>query len=149
MREQSIGVRVSDTTSEMAMMIHIIQPSCLNITPAIPDIMVSGKNTANMVIVDAITDTATSLVACMAACLGLAPRSIWVVMFSNTTIVSSTTIPMAMVSELRDMILSEPSVTKRYMNDAISDSGMVMATTIVARQRPVKKYTTSTTNSRA
>ena len=75
--------------------------------------MVSGKNTAKMVIVDAITDTATSLVACIAACLGLAPRSIWVVMFSKTTIESSTTIPIAMVSELNDMMFSEPSVINR------------------------------------
>ncbi len=108
-------------------------------TPVMPDIKVSGKKTANMVNVDATTDRATSLVACIAARLGSAPRSMWVVTFSNTTIESSTTIPIDMIRALSEIILIEPPVANRYMNDATSERGIVMATTRVARQRPVKR----------
>ena len=130
-------------------MIHIIQPNSLNITPVIPEIIVSGKNTASIVSVDAITETATSFVAWIAACLGAAPRSICVVTFSSTTIASSTTIPIAIVKVLNDIIFNVPSVNAKYTNDAINDNGMVIPTTTVARQRPVKIYTTNTTNSKA
>ena len=39
---------------------HIIQPNCLNSTPDIPVTMVSGKNTAIIVSVEATTEIATS-----------------------------------------------------------------------------------------
>ena len=38
--------------------------------------------------------------------MGFEPRSMCVVMFSNTTMASSTTIPMAMVSDDMEMIFS-------------------------------------------
>ena len=60
---------------EIIIMIQTIQPNCLNSTPVIPVTRVSGKNTAISVRVEAITDIATSLVPCTAACLGSAPRS--------------------------------------------------------------------------
>ena len=108
-----IGVRVSDATSEMSMMIHIIQPSCLKSTPAIPVTIVNGKNTANIVNVDAITDTPTSLVPWIAAFCGLEPRSMCVVTFSSTTMASSTTEPMAILRHESEIMLIEPSVTNR------------------------------------
>ena len=45
-------------------------------------------------------------VACMAACFGWLPRSIWVVTFSNTTIASSTTMPIAIESELNEIMFN-------------------------------------------
>ena len=95
------------------MMMETIQPNCLNITPAVPLIMVSGRNTANIVKVDAMTDSCTSWVACTAASLGFEPRSMCVVMFSNTTMASSTTIPMAMDSADMEMIFSVLPVANR------------------------------------
>ena len=103
--EQSMGVNDKAATVEINMMAHIIQPSCLKSTPDIPLTIVNGKNTAIMVKVEAITEIATSLVPCTAACFGSEPRSIWVVTFSSTTIASSTTIPIAMESDESEIIL--------------------------------------------
>ena len=49
----------------------------------------------------------------MAASLGFEPRSIWVVMFSSTTMASSTTIPMAMDRDESEMMFSVEPVAKR------------------------------------
>ena len=49
----------------------------------------------------------------MAASLGLDPRSIWVVIFSSTTMASSTTIPMAIESDESEMMFSVDPVAKR------------------------------------
>ena len=72
-----------------------------------------GKNTAIMVSVEATTEMATSLVAWIAACLGSAPRSMWVVTFSSTTMASSTTIPMAIERHANEIMLIEASVIAR------------------------------------
>ena len=63
MFEQSIGISDNAPTVDTIIMILTIQPNCLNIIPAIPLIIVSGINTANIVSVDAITEIATSFVA--------------------------------------------------------------------------------------
>src|SRR5574344_435300 len=104
MREQSMGVSDIAANIETAITMVIIQPNCLNIIPETPSKKVSGKNTANSTNVVAIMDSETSLVAKMAADLGLVPRSIWVVIFSKTTIASSTTIPMAILSDDNEII---------------------------------------------
>ena len=72
-----------------------------------PPKSVRGKKTAIITNVVAITDIHTSFVAAAAACLGVDPRSICFIMFSKTTMASSTTSPMATVSEEREIILSE------------------------------------------
>ena len=48
-----------------------------------------------------------------------------------------------------ETMLSELPVTSRYMNEAMSDMGMVMVMMSVALHRPRKKNTTMMTNSRA
>ena len=58
--EQSIGTRVSAAVVEMIMMMLTIQPSCLNMIPAIPETMVRGRNTQSIVNVEAITEIPTS-----------------------------------------------------------------------------------------
>ncbi len=102
-----IGVNVSAMISESEMMMDTIHPSCLNITPAKPPTMVIGRNTAMMVSVEAITERDTSSVPYTAACFGRLPRCIWVVIFSSTTMASSTTMPMVMESAEREMMLME------------------------------------------
>ena len=111
--EHIIGINVSAAVVDTTIMIHIIQPSCLKSTPAIPLIIVRGKNTASIVSVEAITETATSFVPCTAALLGLEPRSMCVVTFSSTTMASSTTLPMAMLRHESEMTFNEPSLMSR------------------------------------
>ncbi len=147
--EQSIGVSESAHTVEIIIIMVTIHPSCWNSTPVIPVTSVSGKNTAISVSVDAITDTATSFVPCIAACFGSLPRSICVVTFSSTTIASSTTIPIDMDSAERETIFRVLPVIARYMNDAMSEIGIVIATIMVARHLPRNTNTTMTTNRRA
>ena len=57
-----MGTRVRAAVVDTIMMMETIQPSCLNMTPAIPVIMVRGRNTHSMVSVDAITEIPTSAV---------------------------------------------------------------------------------------
>ena len=111
--DRSIGVNERALVVEMVIMIHIIQPNCLKSTPDIPVTIVNGKNTAIIVNVEAITEIATSFVAWIAACFGSDPRSIWVVTFSNTTMASSTTLPIAMERHDKEIMLSEPPVAYR------------------------------------
>ena len=111
--EHIIGISDKAAIVDTIMMIHIIQPNCLNNTPAIPLIIVNGKNTASIVRVEATTEIATSFVPCTAALFGLEPRSMCVVMFSSTTMASSTTLPMAILKQESEMMLSEPSETSR------------------------------------
>ena len=66
-----------------------------------------------VVSVPPMTEIPTSLVAKMAACLGFAPRSMCEVMFSNTTMALSTTIPMAIESDDMVMMLSVSPVASR------------------------------------
>ena len=73
--EQSIGTRVSAAVVEMIMMMLTIQPSCLNMIPAIPETMVRGRNTQSIVRVEAITEIPTSEVPWTAASVGFSPRS--------------------------------------------------------------------------
>ncbi len=94
-------------------MMVTIQPSWRKSTPVMPVTIVRGKNTAISVSVDAMTDTATSLVPCTAAWRGSEPRSMWVVTFSSTTMASSTTIPMDIDSADSDTIFSELPVMAR------------------------------------
>ena len=111
--EHSMGVREMATTVEVHTMMVTSHPSSLNIMPAIPVSIVRGTNTTTITRVVAMTDTQTSLVAYIAASLGLEPLSICFVMFSSTTIASSTTIPMATVKELSEMMFRELSASMR------------------------------------
>ena len=147
--EQSIGVSVIATVVDVHTVMVTIHPSSWNIIPARPESIVRGTNTAQVTSVVAITETQTSFVAYIAASRGLEPRSICLVIFSSTTMASSTTIPMAMVREQREIMFIERPAPFRYMNATIRAIGMVIPIMKVARQRPRKNRTTSTTNRRA
>ena len=73
----------------------------------------------------------------------------WVVTFSSTTMASSTTMPMDIDKADSDTMFRVLPVAYRYMNDAMSEMGIVMVMMSVARQRPRKKNTTITTKSKA
>ena len=143
--EVSIGVSEIAVIVEVVTVIVTIHPSCLNSTPVNPGTKVNGKNTATITRVVTITASHTSFVAYMAASLGLLPRSICLDMFSNTTIASSTTIPIAMVRDAREITLMEFPVKNRYMNDVIREMGMANAIMNVALHLPRKNKTTNTT----
>jgi hypothetical protein len=145
MSEQSTGVKVSAAAIETVRVIVTIQPIGVNITPAIPSIIVSGKNTARVVNVEAMIDRPTSLVAKIAACFTREPLSTWLVIFSNTTIALSTTIPIEIEIEDIEIMLSVESVIKRYINDESIEIGMVSTMINIARQRPSINITTNIT----
>ena len=100
---------VVDTQTTMVM----IQPISFIKIPIIPGSIVSGTKTATSTSVVAMTDVHTSLVAQMAASRGFSPRSMCLVIFSSTTMASSTTIPMATVNDASEMMFSELSATSR------------------------------------
>ena len=127
------------------MMILVIHPSCLNMIPAIPLMIVRGMNTASIVNVDAITEIPTSWVACTAASLGFAPFSRCVEIFSNTTMASSTTIPIAMDRADIDTMFNVFPVAQRYISDARREIGIARMMMNVDLHLPRKRYTTSIT----
>ena len=73
----------------------------------------------------------------------------WVVTFSRTTMASSTTIPIEIDSAESDTMFSVLPVAYRYINEAISEIGIVIVMITVARQRPRNANTTMTTKSSA
>ncbi len=109
----NIGVSEIAIKVEVVVTIVTIQPNSRNMIPAIPVSVVKGTNTAIKTRVVAITDIHTSLVAYMAASRGFSPRSTCLVIFSNTTMASSTTIPIATVSEQSEMIFNDESTNFR------------------------------------
>ena len=108
-----MGMRVIAAVVDTHTTMVTIQPSSFMKMPIMPGSMVRGTNTATSTSVVAMTDVHTSLVAQMAASRGDSPRSMCLVMFSNTTMASSTTIPIATVREARDMMFSELSARSR------------------------------------
>ena len=144
-RAHSMGTRVRAAVVETIMMMDTIQPSWRNMMPAMPEIMVRGRNTHSMVSVEAMTEIPTSAVPCTAASLGFSPRSRCEVTFSSTTIASSTTMPMAMDRALMDMILSVLPVANKYSNEASRAIGILSTTISVPFRRPRKRNTTSIT----
>ena len=108
-----MGMRVMAAVVETQTTMVMIHPISFMNMPIMPGNMVSGTKTATRTRVVAMTEVQTSLVAQMAASRGFSPRSICLVIFSRTTMASSTTIPMATVSEAREMMLSEESARRR------------------------------------
>ena len=110
-----------------------------------PSISKIGVNTATSERLIDTTVKPTSFAPISAASPGDLPSSIWRAMFSSTTTASSTTKPVAMVSAIRLMLLSEKS--SRYITAKVptSDTGTVSAGIMVARQLRKNRNTTITT----
>ena len=88
----------------------------------------------------------TSRAPCKAACIRSMPASMWRVVFSSTTMASSTTKPVATVSAMRLRLLRLKP--KRYITPKVPSSDTTVATAgiSVARALRRKSPTTSTTS---
>src|SRR3546814_9625230 len=75
------------------------------------------------------------------------PASRWRLVFSSTTMASSTTKPVAMVSAISDRLFSEKPRTYITPNVPINDTTVAIAGTKVARKLRRNSLTTSTTSS--
>ncbi len=141
-----IGVVVSETTSEISTDTDSVTPNSRNSRPAWPPMNSSGMNTA---ISDRLIDSTvkpTSLAPTSAAWKRSMPCSMWRLVFSSTTMASSTTKPVATVSAIR-LRLSRLKLS-RYITPKVpsSDTTVAMAGTIVARRLCRNSPTTSTTS---
>ena len=103
-REHIIGVVVSDTSSDTSTATESVMENSRNSRPTTPPIMRMGMNTATS---DRLMDSTvkpTSREPMIAAWKRGMPASMWRVMFSSTTIASSTTKPVAMMSAMSDRL---------------------------------------------
>ena len=96
---------VSDTSIDIAIDTDKVTENSRNKRPTIPPISSSGINTATSDTLMVSTVKPTSRAPASAACTREAPRSRWRMMFSTTTIASSTTNPVAMVNAINDRLL--------------------------------------------
>ena len=100
-----MGVVVRETHSEMRMAKDSTTANSWNKRPSTPPMSKIGMNTA---IKDKLMDTTVKPISRLplsAASLGVAPLSRCRVMFSSTTMASSTTKPVAMVKAIKDKLL--------------------------------------------
>ena len=104
-----------------------------NSSPDNPPTNASGRNTATVVMVDAVTAVATSLTPSRMATMRSSPSDKCLLMFSTTTIESSTTRPIEMVTAPIVRMLSEKSLAHIPMNVSNNDVGIDTAVTRVDR----------------
>ena len=142
-----IGVAVSDITSEISTAAESVMANSRNSRPTMPPMNSSGMNTATRLIEIDTTVKPTSLAPFSAASTGFMPSSTWRLMFSSTTIASSTTKPVATVSAISDRLFSEKPSSHMMPRVPASDATTATAGTIVARHEPRKMLTTATTSS--
>ena len=102
----STGTIVSDTSSDDSSAIVMVRANGRNSSPVTSPTKAIGRNTATVVMVDAVMAPATSLTARRMVSARSTPATICRLMFSMTTMESSTTRPMAMVSAPSVMMLS-------------------------------------------
>ena len=102
----STGTMVSETNSDDSSAIVTVSANGRNSSPVMSPTKATGRNTATVVMVDAVTATATSRTAVLMATSLSSPRPMCRLMFSVTTIESSTTRPIAMVSAASVITLS-------------------------------------------
>ena len=118
-----MGVAVSEITIETAMATERTTANSRNRRPTMPPIIRIGMKTAISEMLIDRTVKPISSAPLSAACIGFMPFSMWRVMFSITTMASSTTNPVAMVSAISERLSSVyPS---RYIapNVAMSETG--------------------------
>ena len=142
----SIGVVVSEITSEIITAALRVTANSRNSRPTCPPMNSSGMNTATS---DRLIDSTvkpTSLAPSSAAFMRSMPASTWRLVFSSTTMASSTTKPVATVSAISDrLFIEKPSM---YITPKVPSSETTVATagTIVARTLRRNTLTTATTS---
>ncbi|MNZ91229.1 hypothetical protein D3C78_1102040 [compost metagenome] len=135
-RAHSIGVRVSDTTSDTMIAAARVMENSWNRLRTMPPMNRMETNTATS---DTFIDSKvkpTSLAPRKAAFIGGWPSSMCREMFSSTTMASSTTRPVARISAISDRLLSEKP--HRYMTAKVptSDTGTARLGISEARRLP-------------
>src|SRR5436190_12555002 len=103
-RAHIIGVVVSETTSEIRIATDSVIENSRNRRPTIPPISRIGMNTAISDTLMEITVKEISRDPFIAAATGLKPCSRYLVMFSITTMASSTTNPVEIASAINDRL---------------------------------------------
>ncbi len=128
-----MGVVTSDTTSEMRIAAERVIANSRKSRPTMPPIKRIGMNTAISEMLIENTVKPISRAPTSAASSGPRPASRWRVMFSSTTIASSTTKPVATVSAISERL--SRLKRSRYITPRVptSDTGTATAGTIVAR----------------
>ena len=107
MRAHSIGEVVSETTSDTRIAAESVTANSWNSRPTIPPISRIGMNTAISERLIVTTVNPISLAPSSVACIGVMPDSTCRMMFSITTMASSTTKPVEIVSAIRLRLSSE------------------------------------------
>lgn len=97
---------MSETKSEAPSAIAVVRAKGRNSSPVMSPTSASGRNTAMVVTVEAVIAEATSFTPTVMACSFSSPRARCRLMFSTTTIESSTTRPIAIVMAPRVRMLS-------------------------------------------
>ena len=148
-RAQSIGVKVSDTTSDTTIAAARVIENSLNKLSMIPPINRIDKNTATSETFMESKVKPTSLAPRYAAFMGEIPASICREMFSSTTMASSTTSPVARIRAISDRLFSEKP--NRYMMAKVptSDTGTARVGISEARKLPRNRNTTRITSATA
>ncbi len=135
------------TTSEKNTAIAAVQPNCTKNLPGTPLMKAVGRNTAISVKVVAITARPISSAASIAAWNGVLPMRRWRMMFSISTMASSTRMPTTSDSDSSVTTLMVKPNRCMTAKVGITDSGSAVAATSVARQSRRNSHTTSTASS--
>ena len=137
-----MGVAVSDTISDMAIEAERTTANSRKRRPIMPGIMRIGMKTAMSEMLIERTVKPISAAPRRAASIGFKPFSMCLVMFSITTIASSTTNPVAIASAISDRL--SRLYPQRYMtpNVAISETGTETLGMNVAH--PLRRKTNTT-----
>ena len=104
MRLHSSGVSVSETKPDSSTATMMVTANSCSSRPRMPPMNSTGMNTATSEIVIDTTVKPISLEPSSVACRRDLPISMWRVMFSSTTIASSTTKPTHSVSAISDRL---------------------------------------------
>ena len=139
---------VSDTSREASSAIVTVSANGRNSSPVDPPTKEIGRNTVTVVTVEAVTAPATSRTAKTIVAARSAPATRCRLMFSMTTIESSTTRPMAIVRAPRVRMLREYPTLCRPMNVMSTEVGIEIAVTSVARTESRNNKITSTAKPR-
>ena len=126
------GVRVTERSSEMAIVTVTVVPKELKNRPIMPGISATGRNTAIVVAAPAMTEAPTSPVPSSAARRAVLPISRWRCTFSITTVVASTTMPTASDNPMALMLFSVSPMPQRTITLPKRQTGIVMTVTTVA-----------------
>ena len=129
----------------------IVTANCWNSRPDRPGIKPIGTNTesstSEIAMIGAVIWVIASLVASAGFISGFS--AITRSTFSTTTMASSTTMPVATTSASKVTVLAEKPKASRNAKAPISAIGTTAIGTIVARQSPRNRNTTSTTSTKA